>query len=71
MGMLRVIFCLVFAAWGVGQSMSMVPDYEKARRAALSITKLLAYEPNFDNLSTQGKNLVSLSKMSVCRVLVM
>ncbi|XP_063712933.1 ATP-dependent translocase ABCB1-like isoform X3 [Symsagittifera roscoffensis] len=52
----RVIFCLVFAAWGVGQSMSMVPDYEKARRAALSITKLLAYEPNFDNLSTQGKS---------------
>ena len=54
----RVIFCLVFAAYGVGQSLSLVPDYDKAKRAALSVTKLLDVIPLIDNLSSLGKNMV-------------
>ncbi|XP_075245466.1 ATP-dependent translocase ABCB1-like isoform X2 [Convolutriloba macropyga] len=53
----KVIFCLVFAAYGVGQSLSLVPDYDKAKRAALSVTKLLDIIPLIDNLSSLGKNM--------------
>ncbi len=47
----------MFSAFGLGQSMSLIPDYDKAKVAALSVTKLIKMEPLIDNLSTAGKAL--------------
>ena len=49
----------MFGSYAIGQAMSVMPDYDKAKHAAHSIITLLKEQPLIDNLSERGIELVS------------
>ncbi|XP_075244761.1 ATP-dependent translocase ABCB1-like isoform X2 [Convolutriloba macropyga] len=52
----KVIFALLFAAFGVGQSTAFLPDFAKAQVAADNVLKQLATEPLIGNDSRSTKS---------------
>lgn len=55
----RVFALITFGGAAVGRSTSNLPDYTKAKLAALNIKKLLTRESAIDHTSTEGEAPVS------------
>lgn len=50
----RVFFAISLSAASVGQVISMLPDYSKARLSAALVFKMIETKPGIDSFSTQG-----------------
>ena len=53
----RVFSGIVFSAMTIGQTMSMLPDYGKAKASAFKLFKLIREPPLIDAYSKQGKKV--------------
>ncbi|KAL5266828.1 hypothetical protein ACHWQZ_G004016 [Mnemiopsis leidyi] len=54
-GLMKVFSGIVFSAMTIGQTMSMLPDYGKAKASAFKLFKLIREPPLIDAYSKQGK----------------
>ena len=48
---------IVFSAMTIGQTMSMLPDYGKAKASAFKLFKLIREPPVIDAYSKEGKKV--------------
>jgi ABC-type multidrug transport system fused ATPase/permease subunit len=56
---LMIVFsCLLFCAQSAGQALSMMPDYEKAKTAAIKLFKLFDKKPNVNNWESDSKETI-------------
>ena len=53
----RVFSSVIFGAMTIGQTMSMLPDYGKAKTSAFNIFSLITSQPAIDAYSGQGKKV--------------
>ena len=53
----RVFSGIVFSAMTIGQTMSMLPDYGKAKASAFKLFKLIREPPLIDAYSKEGKKV--------------
>ena len=51
---------IVFSAMTIGESMSMLPAYGKAKAAAYKIFAMMDYEPDIDAYSAKGAKVCEL-----------
>lgn len=50
----RVFFAISLSAASVGQVISMLPDYSKARLSAALVFKMIETKPGIDSFDTSG-----------------